>query len=83
MYSVIKNDKLGDHTSIANKLQSKESDFMYNRLMPAMIKNNVKFLTVHDCVLVKQSDSSKAYETFKLTATKYGLISGLSLTNLQ
>lgn len=82
MYSVIKYDKLGDHTSIANKLQHKESEFIYGVLMSEFQKNNIDFFTVHDCVFVQQSKSEHAYEIFKTCAENFGLTSGITLKKM-
>lgn len=82
MYSVILHDKIGDHTSIANKLQSKESEFIYGTLMPKLQQANIDFFTVHDCVFVQQSKSKDAYDIFNSSAENFGLVSGITIKNM-
>jgi len=71
--------KKGDHKSLAHELQRKESNIIYNKLCPTMNKNKIDYFTVHDCIVVKESDADFTYDTFEEILNENGVVTGVSL----
>jgi len=55
--------KMKSYKSIARKLQSIESDFMFNKLIPELLEYNynMPIITIHDSIIIPKSD----YESVK------------------
>ena len=54
-------------------LQRIESSIVYDFLSPKLIKSDIKFSTIHDSILIKQSDHKRALEIFQETFVDLGL----------
>lgn len=50
---------------LATFAQELESDFVFNKIIPALKSENIKCVTIHDSFMVKESDLKKAYDIIK------------------
>ncbi len=84
VYAVIERYKENNQNELALELQRREADFMINTLSPILIEKNIKFLTVHDSLMVSQKDAYYVHNMMKDTFIDYcGVTPTLKMTDLQ
>lgn len=60
----IRQYKRKNYKSLSHKLQRLESDFIFNSVCKRLVGDDVRFYTIHDSIVVKQSDKSILDEVF-------------------
>lgn len=61
---VLKHFKNGSHKLLAQELQRKESELMFNQLCPRINEMGITYFTVHDSIVVKESVANEVYKVF-------------------
>lgn len=54
-YSFIKKFKQKNYKRLSKELQKIESNFMFNNVCPALHANGIKFITIHDSIIIPES----------------------------
>lgn len=65
LWSIMRNLKNDDYAAMACELQRKESDLIFNGVVQWCIENNIKCLTIHDCLLCQEKDILKVSARMK------------------
>jgi len=77
LHKMLKQFKDGNHRTLSHELQRKESNLMYNAVCPNVDVYGIDYLTVHDCLIVKESDLDTVYDTFENTLADQEIVTGV------
>ena len=76
---VLKHFKTGSHKLLAQELQRKESDLIFNELCPQVDDMGITYFTVHDSIVVKESVFDDVYDVFEEVLEENDIVTGVAL----
>lgn len=76
---VLKHFKNGSHKLLAQELQRKESNLMFNQLCPQVNEMKITYFTVHDSIVVKESVSNDVYKLFDEILEDNDIVTGVAI----
>jgi len=74
---IMKHFKKYNHKPLAHELQRKESSLIYKKVCPAIDDANIDYVTVHDCVVVKESVADDVYDIFENVLENNDVVTGV------
>jgi len=76
---VLEHFKKGDYRFLAQELQRKESNIMFKDLCPSIDAMNIEYFTVHDSIVVKESEVERVNKKFKEVLYRNNVMTGVAV----
>lgn len=70
--------KNGSHKPLAHELQRREAKMIYGDLCPVIDSMGITYFTVHDCMVVKESEKERVQVEFEKVLKQNKIVTGVS-----